>query len=400
MPKILRILNRFNLGGPTYNAALLSKYLAPEYETMLVGGEKDESEETSMFIVKDLGLEPIIIPEMKRDINPLSDLTAYYKIKRIIKEYKPDIVHTHAAKSGFIGRIAAHHCRVPVIVHTFHGHVFHSYFNSAKTGLYKNLERNAARISNGIIAISDKQKNELSSIYGICSPEKITVIPLGFDLMKFQQGSEEKRKSFRLEYGLEDDEIAIGIIGRLVPVKNHILFLKAFKIALNKANKKIRAFIVGDGEEKINLENLCKDLKIEYSDHNHHEKKSPVIFTSWIKNIDWVNAGMDIIALTSLNEGTPVSLIEAQAAGKPIVTTDVGGIEDVVIKGKTALLSASGDYNAFADNLLLLIEDDSLRNKMRGIGSEFVNVKFQYSRLVEDMRLYYNSLLLKVNKQR
>lgn len=399
MPKVLRILNRFNLGGPTYNAALLSKYMAPEFETLLIGGEKDQTEETSLFIVKNLGLDPLILPKMKRAVSLTSDLQTYCKLKSIIKEFKPDIVHTHAAKAGFIGRIAAHNCKVPVIVHTFHGHVFHSYFNSTKTGIYKNLERYAAGLSDGIIAISEKQKFELAKIHNICSEEKIKVIPLGFDLLKFQQNSQEKRKSFRSTYNIEDDEVAIGIIGRLVPIKNHKLFLEALKKVLEKTSKKVRAFIVGDGEERTNLEKLANNLNIEFS-FGDLKKKAPLTFTSWIKDIDWVNAGVDIIALTSLNEGTPVSLIEAQAAGKPIVTTAVGGIEDVVINGETAFLSASGDPDGFAEKLLKLIEDKALRAKMGQAGPDFVNKKYQYSRLVHDMELYYNSLLSKVNSKR
>ena len=141
MPRILRIINRFNLGGPTYNAAYLTKYMPPHYETLLIGGEKEESEESSAHILNSLDLTSTIIPEMKRSINPLNDYNAYKKIKNIIKEYKPDIVHTHAAKAGTIGRLAAYTSKVPVIVHTFHGHVFHSYFNKAKTSVFKNIER-------------------------------------------------------------------------------------------------------------------------------------------------------------------------------------------------------------------------------------------------------------------
>ena len=139
MPRILRIINRFNLGGPTYNVAYLSKYLSPEFETLLIGGEKDESEESSNHILQNLGLEPIIISEMKREIDLVNDYKAYLKIKKIIQEFKPDIVHTHASKAGTIGRLAAKSCNVPVIVHTFHGHVFHSYFGKIKTALYKNI---------------------------------------------------------------------------------------------------------------------------------------------------------------------------------------------------------------------------------------------------------------------
>ncbi|HIA35477.1 MAG TPA: hypothetical protein EYN89_01780, partial [Flavobacteriales bacterium] len=219
MPKVLRIINRFNLGGPTFNAAYLTKCLAPEFETKLVGGSKDDSEDSSEFIVRNLGIEPVIVPEMKRSINLKNDFTAYKKIYQIIKEFKPDIVHTHASKAGTLGRIAAIRLNVPVIVHTFHGHVFHSYFGSAKTLLYKTIERYLSRKSTKIIAISELQKKELSEIHKICPPDKIDVIPLGFDLDRFRENTETKRIWFRKKFGLTQDTIAIGIIGRIVPIK-------------------------------------------------------------------------------------------------------------------------------------------------------------------------------------
>lgn len=393
MPKILRIINRFNLGGPTYNAAFLTKYMAPEFETMLIGGEKDETEESSLHIPHSLGIEPIIIEEMKRPIHPIQDLKAYQKIKSIIKDFKPDIVHTHASKAGFIGRLAAYHSNVPVIVHTFHGHVFHSYFNRATTGFYKILERYAATKSNAIIAISEKQKFELSQIHRICKPEKIVVIPLGFELEKFSENTEEKRKSFRKHYNIDDDEVVIAIIGRLVPVKNHTLFLEALKEVKDKTTQKIRAFIVGDGEERQNIEKRASELGLDYVDALKSNQKATLTFTSWIKNIDWVNAGADIIALSSLNEGTPVSLIEAQASSKPIVTTAVGGIENVVIQGETALLSDKNDKAHFAQNLLTLVENEELRKKMSQKGKNFVFEHFHYKRLVNDMSQLYHQLL-------
>lgn len=161
MPRILRIINRFNLGGPSYNVANLAKYLAPEYETLVIGGDKEPGEDSSLFIFKELGIEPVVLPEMTRAVNFGGDVRAYKKIKSIIKEFKPDIVHTHAAKAGALGRLAAYKCGVPVIVHTFHGHVFHSYFGAAKTSFFKEVERYLAKRTSAIIAISEKQKEEL-----------------------------------------------------------------------------------------------------------------------------------------------------------------------------------------------------------------------------------------------
>ncbi len=393
MIKVLRIINRFNLGGPTYNVAYLSKYMSDEYETLLVGGAKDDTEESSDFIVDNLGLKPIIIEEMKREINLKNDYAAYKKIKKIIREYKPDIVHTHASKAGTLGRLAAHSCGVKVIVHTFHGHVFHSYFGKLKTTFYKNVERYLAKKSTAIIAISEIQKNELVNEHRICKAEKVNVIPLGFDLSRFQENQSEKRKMFREKYNLDEDEIAIAIIGRLVPVKNHILFLEGLKIVSEKTTKKIRAFIVGDGEDRNVIEKKAKELNITFIDGTKENEKALLTFTSWIKEIDMVLAGSDIVALTSFNEGTPVSLIEAQAANKPIVTTNVGGIENVVIPKETALLCENNNIKEFTDQLLKLIENSTLRNSMAEKGWKHVREKFHFTRLVKDMEILYKTLL-------
>lgn len=393
MPRILRIINRLNLGGPTYNAAFLTKYLAPEFETMLIAGVKDDSEESSEFIIEQMGLNATYIQEMKRSINPLQDRKAYTKIKSIIKEFKPDIVHTHAAKAGTIGRLAAHACHVPVILHTFHGHVFHSYFGPVKTKIFINIERYLASKTDKIIAISEQQKSELSWTYKICSDDKIAVIPLGFDLDKFHTGKDAKRADFRAKYLLDDDEVAIGIIGRLVPVKNHKLFVDALQIVLKRSNKKVRTFIIGDGEDRKRIEHHAAHLKIDLVDFTHEQRKATLTFTSWIKDIDWAMAGLDIIALTSLNEGTPVSLIEAQAAGKPVVSTSVGGIENIVLPNVTALLESPNRLFGYANNLVWLIENEDIRKKMGEKGWEYVHEKFHYTRLVEDTRKLYHQLL-------
>jgi glycosyltransferase involved in cell wall biosynthesis len=394
VPKVLRIINRFNLGGPTYNVAYLSKFLAPEFETLLVGGEKDDTEDSSEFILEKLGLKPVIIPEMKREIDLRNDRKAYKKIKELIREFKPDIVHTHAAKAGALGRLAAHACDVPVILHTFHGHVFHSYFGKTKTAFFKSVERYLAGKSDAIIAISEKQKQELAFEYKICPPEKIKIVPLGFDLSRFRENNELKRKNFREEYLLGENEIAIVIVGRLVPVKNHGLFLRAFKSVLSQANVPVRAFIVGDGEERQKLEHLAAACGLDFAtEKNYSSGKKPLTFTSWIKDVDRVLAGCDIVCLASWNEGTPVSLIEAQAAGKAVVTTRVGGIENIVLPGKTALLSDPGNEIQFTENLLGLVNNAEKRTAFGEAGWPVVGEKFHYTRLVKDMGALYRELL-------
>jgi glycosyltransferase involved in cell wall biosynthesis len=334
---------------------------------------------------------------MERSINPLKDFSAYKRMKGIIRDFKPDIVHTHAAKPGAIGRMAAHQMKVPVIVHTYHGHVFHSYFNPAKTKLILKAERYLAKKSSAIIAISAAQQKELVLDFNIASAEKFRIIPLGLDLDKFSEDYATKRKKFRDEFKLEDDVIAIAIIGRLVPVKNHSLFLQGIKHVLENSTKKIKAFIVGDGETRAALETNAKELGIGFSGETSSEHPHPLIFTSWRSDVDVINAGADIIALTSFNEGTPVSLIEAQAAGNPIVSTRVGGIGDVVLEGKSGLLSSVEDNQQFCANLLALVNDDALRNSMSQQGTSFVKEQFSYHRLMNDMRKLYYELLNKKN---
>jgi len=382
-----------NLGGPTFNAALLTKHLAPEYETLLVAGTKIDSEESSEFICEQMGINYVKLPEMSREISFSKDRSAYKKIKKIIADFKPDIVHTHAAKAGTLGRLAARSMKVPVIVHTFHGHVFHSYFNPVKTKLFLAIERYLAARSSAIIAISDFQKEELANVFHVCKPEKIKVVPLGFDLSRFWDDMEEKRESFRRQYFLEDDEIAVGIIGRLVPVKNHMMFLKVFHDVAARTSKKLRGFIVGDGEELQPLLSACREMNIDVTYFPENANKAALTFTSWMRDAERAMAGLDIITLTSLNEGTPVSLIEAQAARKPIVSTNVGGIENVVIKNETAFLSESNDVKSFSDQLFSLVEDEALRNKMVQNSRQNVENKFHYSRLVRDVKLLYSQLL-------
>lgn len=243
MTKILRILNRFNLGGPTYNVAYLTKYISKEYQTILIGGLKEDSEGSSEYILNNLGISYTIIPEIRREINLRRDFQALRKLIKIIQTEKPDIVHTHASKAGMLGRMAAIYCGVPYIFHTFHGHVFHSYFGKIKTSVFIVIERFLAKKSTTIIAISENQKYELGTLYKICPPEKIEVVPLGFDLRRFSEDTISKRATFRSKYNIAPDEIAIGIVGRLAKVKNHKLFIDAIALCNNKNKReKIREY--------------------------------------------------------------------------------------------------------------------------------------------------------------
>jgi glycosyltransferase involved in cell wall biosynthesis len=392
-PKVLRIFNRLILGGPVLNALILTKYLASDFDTQLVSGIKEDTEADADFLIDKYNAQPIYINQMRRSLNPLQDLLAYRELLKFIRKEKPQIVHTHASKPGLLGRLAAYHCKVPIILHTFHGHACHNYFGPFKTWLYILTERFLASRSTKIIAISELQKYELGTVHKICKPEKIEVIPLGFELDAFYQNQAEKRIAFRNKYKIENNEIVIGIIGRLVPIKNHRLFIDAIKIVVAKTEKKVRVVIIGDGEELQNIQKHIVELQLTFNYFPIDSKPQFITFTSWISEMDLVYAGIDIVCLSSLNEGTPVSLIEAQAAGKPIVTTNVGGVLDIVLENQTALVTESNQTQEFADAILNLVENDALRLRFAERGLENVRVRFDKSRLVSDMNILYKTLL-------
>lgn len=389
--RVLRIVNRLNIGGPTYNVCYLTKHLGDSFETLLIAGQEDSSEGSSLYIAESMGLTPRLIPSMRRSINFSQDRKAYLEVRKIIREFKPHIVHTHAAKAGAIGRYAAYKERVPVILHTYHGHVFHSYFNKIKTGVFLTIERFLARRSSALVAISPLQKKELSEDYKIASPSKFRTVPLGFDLDRFSQNMDQKRIAFREYWGLRDDVLAITLVGRLVPIKNHPFFLESISFVKRNTKKKFQVFLVGDGEEKTALMRLCGELNLSYSSApNPH---ADVIFTSWISEVDQVFAGIDLVCLSSKNEGTPVSLIEAGCAGKAFISTDVGGIRDLMVDPRQGIITPKNNIEAFREALLEWVIsakpgcalDLDVRSKLAK--------KYSYKQLCHAMSKVYEELL-------
>ena len=384
--KILRIINRFNLGGPTYNVTFLSAFMSDKFETKLIGGGHENYEGDALFIPHKYGVEPQIIDSLQREINFKKDKQALKEIRQIIKEYQPDIVHTHASKSGAIGRLAAIKENVPIIVHTFHGHVFHSYFGKFKTQFYKSVERYLAKKSTAIVTISDIQKNELVNIHRIMPKNKAKVINLGFDLTKFQTNQEEKRLKFVEEYRIDENEVCIGIIGRLTAIKNHQMFFEVIKNVASKTDQTIKVFVIGGGE----LEN---ELKTQAKIIENKLDKSIFTFTSWIKDVDVPLSRLDVVCLTSHNEGTPVSLIEAQASNVVVMSTNVGGVKDILIEGETGYVIDDFSVNEYSNKLLDLIENKEKRQKMSQNGWDYVKEKFHYTTLCKNMENLYLELL-------
>lgn len=387
MPRILRFINRFCIEGPIFNAAYLAKHLV-DYETLVVGGTPLPHESHSKAFFSDLGVEIIEIPEMGRAISGANDFKTIEKIKTIIRKFEPDIVHSHTfGWEGIPARIAASDEEIPLKVHTYHGHIF-TMEESFRMQFLKMMDRRLSNNWDATIAISPTQKTELVHTYQICQEEKTHVIPLGIDISRFEKNNSVYRKEFRSKYGIRENEIVIGIVARLAPVKNHLLFIDAIKAA-HIQNKNIRAFIVGDGE-------LREQLMLYAKEHNLLEEEdnlSPIIFTSWINKIEEVLPALDIFALTSHSEGTPVSIIEAQAAGLPVVATNVGGVKDCLLDNKTGMLVPPSDVEAMSEALLQLAEDKALRKQMGEAGRIYSSANFSYSRLADEMHQLYNTLL-------
>ena len=395
--KILRIITRLNIGGPAIHAVILSEGLdKSRFESLLVCGNAAKDEGDMFYYALKKNIKPIFIPELKRRLNFFYDLAAFTKIFKIIKKEQPDIIHTHTAKAGCLGRIAGifYNClnifarkRIKII-HTFHGHIFDGYFNKFQSHIFVIIERILAGFTDKIITVSVSVKEELLFLR-IAKKDKIEVIPLGLELGKFLKIPSK-----------EEGVLSIGIVGRLAPIKNHRLFLEA-AVKTIKDNPEIRLTfqVVGDGELRRDLEGYTDRLGI----------KAQVNFLGWQDDLVNVYSRLDVVALTSMNEGTPVSLIEAMASARAVVATDVGGVRDLLagegekdIKVKTGAgfkvlergtIVKPGDCFAFANALSFVLGNNEFRKKIGNSAREFVEARFTKERLIKDMEGLYNTLL-------
>ena len=413
--KILRIIARLNVGGPARHVVWLTQGLKPEgYETLLVAGVVPPGEDDMSYVAAAAGVQPFTLPEMSREIS-LKDAVTIWKLFRLMRRERPDIVHTHTAKAGTVGRVAGLMYRwlTPAalvgqprrcsFVHTYHGHVFHSYYGRLKTRLFLGIERSLARLAtNRIIVVSEQQRREINEVFGVGRREQFAVIPLGIDVSAYalwQSG----RKRLRAELNADDDQMLVGIVGRLTEIKNHRLFLQA--AALLKKNTAVRVsfVIIGDGSLRNDLEEQTKSLGLS----------EDVLFLGTRNDPEDFYPTLDIVALTSLNEGTPLTLIEAMANARPVIATPVGGVVDLLgatIRQDTkqdvrpdrlvadyqlcerGISVASGDAAGFAHGLARLIEDRKLRTELGGRGLEFVTQNYAKERLLRDVAELYREL--------
>lgn len=382
MPRIrvLRAITRMNIGGPAIQAALLTARLhAEQFETLLVAGRPGPLEGDMTRLARLDRVRPLTVPTLVRPIAPLQDLRALASLVRIARSFRPHVVHTHMAKAGFVGRIAARLTGRPVILHTFHGSIFRGYFGAAETSLYLNAERLLARATSRVIAITDAQRRELIELR-VAPAHKVVEIPLGFDLAPFQ--TLPTRDTARSTLGLPHGVPIIGLVARLVPIKDVGTFLRSIPIVVREVPE-ARAVIVGDGPERDRLTALAEELGVAHR----------CFFLGWTADMPAIYAAIDVLALSSLNEGSPVSVIESMASGVPVVASAVGGVPDLVVDGQTGLLVPPGSADELAAALSHVLRDGSLAAMLGGRGRSVATARFGAGRLVRDIESLYVQLL-------
>jgi glycosyltransferase involved in cell wall biosynthesis len=409
--KVIRIIARLNVGGPAKHVVwLTSGLLEAGYNTILVTGRVPEGEEDMSYFAAESGVTPLYFPEMSREIS-LKDALTIWKLFRLFRQERPDIVHTHTAKAGTVGRAAGFLYRwlTPGIligkprqckfVHTYHGHVFHSYYGRGRTRLFLAIEKLLARLATDrLVVVSKQQGTEIGEKFRVGRREQFKVIPLGLDLGLFADHA-SRRAKFRQELCVPDHTILIGIVGRLTEIKNHQMFLNV--IARLKATDPacrrqgaIRFIVIGDGALRETLEEQKQALDLD----------KDVIFVGGRKDPEYFYPALDVVALTSRNEGTPLTLIEAMANARPVVATNVGGVVDllgeVIEDGpyqvcRRGLAVPADDEEAFVAALSRIIRDKSLQHEFGERGLEFVEVNYSKERLFEDIKDLYGELLHK-----
>ncbi len=379
--RVLRIISRMNVGGPALHALLLNERLDPaRYDSRLVAGRVGDAEGDYLALHGAAPERFVSVPSLGRQVEGWQDWSAFWSLVRLMRSFRPHVVHTHTSKAGALGRIAATLCRVPVVVHTYHGHVFDAYFSPLKTRLVVAAERVLARGASALVAVTARVRRDILA-RGIGGDDQVVVVSLGLDLDPLL-AAPARRGELRRELGLPPGTPLVGIVARLVPVKAHEVFLAAAK-AMAPVRPDIVFLIVGDGDRRAELEAAARASGLG----------ARVRFLGWRADLDRLYADLDVVVLTSKNEGSPVALIEAMAAGRPVVSTRAGGVEDVVTDGETGVVVPVGDVSAVARAVLDLLEDPARAERLGATARASVVARFGSCRLVGDIDALYQRLL-------
>jgi glycosyltransferase involved in cell wall biosynthesis len=407
--KVFRLIARLNTGGPARHVVWLTAGLPEdEFETVLVCGTVPPGEGDMSYFAAENGVEPRIIPEMSRELSP-KDVVSLWKVYRQICRDKPHIIHTHTAKAGTLGRVAGFFYKwlTPAalvgrprrvrFVHTYHGHVFHSYYGRAKTLFFLTVERVLAFLATDrILVLSEQQRREIHEAFKVGRAAQFRIVPLGIDLQIFQN-RQERRHILREELKADDDEILVGIVGRLTEVKNHSLFLRAAKLWQERQNEnspRVRFVIIGDGHLREPLEKEAVELGLT---------DKTLVFAGERKDPHVFYPALDVVALTSHNEGTPLTLIEAMANARPVISTAVGGVADLLGTkqfsaekfeiAERGIAVEPNNSEAFYAGLKEIVENHRLRDKLSNVGEVFITKNYSKKRLLADIENLYRELL-------
>jgi glycosyltransferase involved in cell wall biosynthesis len=379
--RVARVIARLNIGGPAQHVIHLTARLPRDrFDSVLLSGREAPSEGSMHDLAARWAVRSIAVPGLGRRLSPVDDARSLVFLTRFFRRFRPHIVHTHTAKAGAIGRLAARLTGVPVVVHTYHGHVFHGYFSRPMTSLFLAVERSLARSTSRLLTVSESVKRELER-YRIGRPGQVAVLPLGLDLDRFLT-CEARGGELRRELGLGDRSPLVGVVARLVPIKRHQDFIAASALVAVRIPDAM-FLIIGDGERRAELEALVRRQGLA----------ERVKFLGWRQDLDRIYADLDAVVLTSANEGSPVSLIEAMAAACPVVATRVGGVPDLVEHGVSGLLGRAGDPAATAEAIATLLADPERRRALGQAGRKRVRDAYGIDRLVSDMDRLYSDLV-------
>jgi glycosyltransferase involved in cell wall biosynthesis len=382
--RILRVIARLNMGGPAIHVASLAAGLEDRgYSTTLVAGSLARGEDSMAFLAERLGTPVVAVPELQREVSLVDDARAVRRVASIIRDVRPHILHTHTAKAGAIARAAAlgsGRARPPIVVHTFHGHVLKGYFDPARTAVFRQVERNLARGSDVLVAVSPEVRDELVE-QQVAPREKFAVIRLGIPLEE-RLGDATADLDYRHLYGIPTDAFVVGWVGRMTGVKDTGAVVEIVRAAREQGVDAVLV-MVGDGPDRERLEQLAHDLGVARTTY----------FVGYQSEVAGYYRLFDAFLLPSVNEGTPVSAIEALASGTPVVATRVGGVPDVVRDGIDGFLVEPGDVEGAAERLAILAADPALRSRLGESGRVRVLERYSVARLVDDVDRLYRSLL-------
>lgn len=403
--RVLRVITRLNIGGPSYQAIFLTERLNDqEFRSHLAIGTTSADEGNMEDLARERGVEFTRVAGLGREISLRSDGMTVARLYRIIRRYRPDIVHTHLAKAGAVGRLAAWMARVPAIVHTYHGHVFRGYFSPRKTEVFLRIERALARRTSRLVVLSENQRDDILG-FGVGRPAQMAVIPLGLELDPFLT-ADELRGSLRRELGLPDDAPTVGIVARLVPIKAHDLFIRAAEQIADRIPN-AQFVIVGDGETREDRVRqaigagwrvFTRSASGEVERHGPADGDAPypqaaIHFLGFRSDLPNVYADLDVAVVCSHNEGMPVTIIEALTAARPVVATDVGAVRTLVMDGCTGRLVKPGSEAELADGIVGQLLNREEAHRMALAGRRHVYPRLSIIRLEADIRALYRDIL-------